>query len=93
MNKAIKWVVIVGGGLVVLVIIALLIVPSFVDLQSYKPKIERMVSEATGRPCSEGTDKACRHVKSSGSKNKKYPSGFSTSSTCCIKGSKIQGSR
>ena len=56
MNKAIKWVVIVGGGLVVLFIIALLIVPSFVDLQSYKPRIEKMVSEATGRPFSIGGD-------------------------------------
>jgi AsmA protein len=56
MNKAIKWVVIVGGGLVALIIIALLIVPSFVDLESYKPRIEKMVSEATGRPFSIGGD-------------------------------------
>ena len=56
MNKAIKWVVIVGGALVALVIIALLIVPSFVDLQSYKPRIEKMVSESTGRPFSIGGD-------------------------------------
>jgi AsmA protein len=56
MNKAIKWIIIVGGGLVALVIIALLIVPSFVDLQSYKPRIEKMVSEATGRPFSIGGD-------------------------------------
>ena len=56
MNKVIKWVIIVGGGLVALVIIALLIVPSFVDLQSYKPRIEKMVSEATGRPFSIGGD-------------------------------------
>ena len=56
MNKVIKWVIIVAGGLVALVIIALLIVPSFVDLQSYKPRIEKMVSEATGRPFSIGGD-------------------------------------
>ena len=56
MNKAIKWIVIIGGGLVALVIIALLIVPSFVDLQSYKPRIEKMVSDATGRPFSIGGD-------------------------------------
>ena len=56
MNKAIKWILIVGGALVALVIIALLIVPSFVDLQSYKPRIEKMVSEATGRPFSIGGD-------------------------------------
>jgi AsmA protein len=56
MKKTIKWIIIVGGGLVALVIIALLIVPSFVDLQSYKPRIEKMVSEATGRPFSIGGD-------------------------------------
>lgn len=56
MNKAIKWIIIVVGGLVALLIIALLIVPSFVDLQSYKPKIEKMVSEATGRPFTIGGD-------------------------------------
>ena len=56
MNKAIKWLVIVGGGLIALIIIALLIIPSFVDLQSYKPRIEKMVSEATGRPFSIGGD-------------------------------------
>jgi AsmA protein len=56
MNKAIKWIIIVAGGLIALLIIALLIVPSFVDLQSYKPKIEKMVSEATGRPFSIGGD-------------------------------------
>jgi AsmA protein len=56
MNKAIKWVAIVAGALVALVIIALLIIPTFVDLQSYKPRIEKMVSEATGRPFSIGGD-------------------------------------
>jgi AsmA protein len=56
MKKTIKWIAIVGGALVALVIIALLIVPSFVDLQSYKPRIEKMVSEATGRPFSIGGD-------------------------------------
>jgi len=56
MNKVIKWVIMVAGGLVALVIIALLIVPSFVDLQSYKPRIEKMVSDATGRPFSIGGD-------------------------------------
>jgi len=56
MKKTIKWIAIVGGALVALVIIALLVVPSFVDLQSYKPRIEKMVSEATGRPFSIGGD-------------------------------------
>ncbi|MBL7225376.1 MAG: AsmA family protein [Desulfobacteraceae bacterium] len=56
MKKLLKWVLIVGGGLVVLVIALLLIVPMFVDLQKYKPEIERRVSEATGRPFAMGGD-------------------------------------
>ncbi|MBW1997173.1 MAG: AsmA family protein, partial [Deltaproteobacteria bacterium] len=56
MGKVIKWILIVGGALVALVIIALLVVPAFVDLQTYKPRIEKMVSEATGRPFSIGGD-------------------------------------
>jgi AsmA protein len=37
-----------------LVVVALLIVPMFVDVQKYKPEIEKKVSEATGRPFSIG---------------------------------------
>jgi AsmA protein len=50
MKKVIKWVAIVGGAVIVLVIAALLIVPMFIDVQKYKPQIEEKVSEATGRP-------------------------------------------
>lgn len=50
MKRALKWVLIIGGGLVGLVIVALLLVPMFVDVDSYKPMIEEKVSEATGRP-------------------------------------------
>lgn len=50
MKRAIKWILIVGGGLFVLVLLALLIIPQFVDIQRYKPEIERQVSEATGYP-------------------------------------------
>ena len=56
MKKAIKWVVIVVCAVVVLVIIALLVIPAFVDLQSYKPKLEELVADATGRPFSIGGD-------------------------------------
>lgn len=52
--KAIKWVLIVVGGIIVLIILALLFIPMFVDLQDYKPRVEEMVSEATGRPFSIG---------------------------------------
>ncbi|MBN2125815.1 MAG: AsmA family protein [Deltaproteobacteria bacterium] len=54
--KAVKWIVIVGCGLVVLVIAALLIIPMFVDIQKYKPEIEQQVQKATGRPFSIGGD-------------------------------------
>lgn len=50
MKKAIKWIIIVGVALCVLIIASLLIIPMFVDLDDYKPKIEAKVSEATGRP-------------------------------------------
>jgi AsmA protein len=56
MKKAIKWLLIVGGGFVALVILALLIVPMFIDVQEYKPRIETMVSDATGRPFRIGGD-------------------------------------
>jgi AsmA protein len=56
MNKAVKWTLIVGAGLLLLVVAALLIVPKFVNLQKYKPHIEKKVSEALGRPFSMGGD-------------------------------------
>ncbi|MCD6297112.1 MAG: AsmA family protein [Deltaproteobacteria bacterium] len=56
MKKAIKWTAIIGGGFIVLVIAALLIIPMFVDIQKYKPEIEKKVAEATGRPFNLGGD-------------------------------------
>jgi AsmA protein len=56
MRKAIKWVAIIGGSLIVLIIALLLIVPMFVNLQKYKPEIEKQVTKATGRPFSIGGD-------------------------------------
>ena len=50
MKKVIKWTSIGVGILVLLVIAALLIVPMFVDIQKYKPEIEKRVSDAVGRP-------------------------------------------
>jgi AsmA protein len=54
--KAIKWLGIGIGGLIVLVILALLLIPMFVDIAKYKPEIEKRVSEATGRPFTLGGD-------------------------------------
>lgn len=48
--KVIKWLFFVLGGLIVLIIVALLVIPMFVDVQQYKPEIEKKISEATGRP-------------------------------------------
>jgi AsmA protein len=52
----IKWLLILVGGLVVLIIVALLILPRFVDVERYKPSIEKRVSEATGCPFTLGGD-------------------------------------
>ena len=49
MNKALKWFLIIGGGLCVLIITALIILPMFIDVQKYKPLVEKEVSKATGR--------------------------------------------
>lgn len=48
--RALKWMVLVFGAMIVLVIAALVIIPNFVDVQRFKPEIEKRVSEATGRP-------------------------------------------
>jgi AsmA protein len=48
--KMLKWLLIAGGSLVVLVIAALLLIPMFVDVDQYKPTIEKQVSSAVGRP-------------------------------------------
>ncbi|MFC1822486.1 AsmA family protein [Thermodesulfobacteriota bacterium] len=50
MKGAVKWVSIIVGGLIVLAILALLLIPLFVDIQKYKPEIEKIVSRTTGRP-------------------------------------------
>ncbi len=50
MKKLIKWFFILGGVVVVVVVAAIILLPMFFDVQSYKPEIEKQVSEATGRP-------------------------------------------
>jgi len=56
MNKGLKWGLIIVGGLVVVIILALLLIPMFVDVQKYKPMLEKEVAKATGRPFSVGDD-------------------------------------
>jgi AsmA protein len=52
--KAIKWILGIVGGLIVLVIALLLIVPHFINIQKYKPEIEKEASQAAGRPVTIG---------------------------------------
>jgi len=54
--KAVKWIIGIVVGLVVLVIALLLIVPQFIDIQKYKPEIEKQASQAAGRPLTIGGD-------------------------------------
>ncbi len=56
MKKGIKWLVLIGGSFFVLIIAILIIVPMFVDVQKYKPQIEKRASEALGRPLTLGGD-------------------------------------
>ena len=56
MNRTVKWMLIIGGSLIVVFIAALVLLPRFVDLRQYKPRIEAQVSKATGRSFSLGDD-------------------------------------
>ena len=56
MNRTVKWVLIIGVSLIAVFIAALVLLPKFVDLKQYKPRIEAEVSKATGRAFSLGDD-------------------------------------
>lgn len=56
MKSILKWLGIIGGILVVLVIAAMIIIPMVVDVKKYKPEIEKQVTQATGRSFSIGED-------------------------------------
>ncbi|MBW1721875.1 MAG: AsmA family protein [Deltaproteobacteria bacterium] len=56
MIKTLKWMGIIIGGLIVLLILILLVAPVFIDIQKYKPRIEQGVAKATGRSFSIGGD-------------------------------------
>ncbi|MBU2548088.1 MAG: AsmA family protein [Proteobacteria bacterium] len=51
MKRLIKWALVVLAALTLFVIAILVIVPFFVDLEKYRPVLEKSVSEAAGRPC------------------------------------------
>lgn len=56
MKNVLKWLLIIGGGLTALLIVVLLLVPMFVDIQKYKPLIEERIASATGRSFTVGDD-------------------------------------
>jgi AsmA protein len=56
MKKLLKWGVIVIASLVVIIIAAILIIPRVVDVQKYKPVLEKKIAEASGRPFSVSDD-------------------------------------
>ena len=56
MNKALKWGLIICESLVVIIIAAILIIPKVVDVQKYKPELEKKIAEASGRPFSVSDD-------------------------------------
>jgi len=56
MNKALKWGLIICASLLVIIIAAILIIPRVVDVQKYKPELEKKIAEASGRPFSVSDD-------------------------------------
>jgi AsmA protein len=56
MNKALKWGLIICASLVVIIIAAILIIPRVVNVQKYKPELEKKIAEASGRPFSVSDD-------------------------------------
>lgn len=56
MNRIVKWIMITGGTLLILVIAAIVLIPLLVDVNRYKPQIEAKVQETTGRTFKIGGD-------------------------------------
>ncbi len=56
MNKAIKWIFVIAGSLVALIVIAVIVLPMVIDVNQYKPQIEQQVAKATGRTFKLGGD-------------------------------------
>ena len=58
MNRILKWSLIFGGAILVLLVAAVVLIPLLVDVNQYKPQIEAQVEKATGRPLKIGGDMA-----------------------------------
>jgi len=50
MKKTLKWLLIIGGGLILALFVLGLIIPKFIDKQKYRSLIENELSKATARP-------------------------------------------
>ncbi|MFO7751795.1 MAG: AsmA family protein [Desulfobacteraceae bacterium] len=50
MKKFLKWAVIAAGVFVIAAVAAILLIPQLVDVNKYRPQIEELVTEKTGRP-------------------------------------------
>jgi AsmA protein len=49
MNKTLKWILVIAGSIMALIVIAVIILPMVIDVEKYKPQIEQQVAKATGR--------------------------------------------
>jgi AsmA protein len=56
MKGILKWIGIIGGVFLVLIIAAALIIPRVIDIKKYKPVIQEKIASATGRTFSFGDD-------------------------------------
>lgn len=56
MKRAVKWAAIISGCLLVIILAAIFLIPKFVNVQKYKPQMEKWVAETTGRTFSVGDD-------------------------------------
>jgi AsmA protein len=56
MRRTAKWLLIIGVSLIAVVIAVLILLPMFVNVKQYKPRVEAQVTKATGRAFSLGDD-------------------------------------
>ncbi|MEJ2041041.1 MAG: AsmA family protein, partial [Desulfosarcinaceae bacterium] len=49
MSKPVKWVLVAGGALILLLIAAIIVIPLVINVNKYKPQIEALASKQIGR--------------------------------------------
>jgi len=50
MSRFLKWTIIVGGSLAAALVLAVLLLPSMIEVERYRPLVERELSQSLGRP-------------------------------------------